>query len=145
MKSSKLTLWLLVASLAGNVFFGAVMSAPLFRPPPRPPQPERIVEEMAESLPAADARILREALDAKRGALAEEGDGPREFHERTRQVLLAEPFDPDSFRRLTSEFHARRERVGTIIGDILVEALPRMSPEGRKALADFRPPPPPRP
>lgn len=142
MKSSKPTLWLLVASLAGNVFFGVMTGTHFFRPPPGPPRPERMIEEMAETLPAADARILRETLDAKRGVLTEEGDRPQEFRERVRQILLTEPFDPEAFKRLISEFHARRERTAVVLNDILAEALPRMSLEGRKTLADFRPPPP---
>lgn len=143
MISSKPTLWLLVASLALNVFLGVVIGTHLLTPPP-PPRPERMIEEMAEALPAADARILREVLNAKRDTLAEGRGDPRQFHERFRQILLTEPFDMEAFKRLESEFRANREHVGTVLGGILAEALPRMSPEGRKALADFRPPPPPK-
>lgn len=144
MKSLKLSLWLLVASLALNVFLAVAVGTRFFLPPPSPPGPERIIEEMAQSLPASDAQILRAALDAHRGSLDDGKDDPRRHHERMRQILLTEPFDSEAFLNLTSEFHARRERVGEVLGEILADALPRLSPEGRKALADFRPPPPPR-
>jgi|AGTN01.1.fsa_nt_gi hypothetical protein len=144
MKSLKFSLWLLVASLALNVFLGVTLGMRAFHAPP-PPRPERAIEEMARSLPAADAQILRDALNTHRGVLeGEEDDDPRQYHERMRRILLAEPFDAEAFRQMASEFHARRERVGSVLGEILADALPRMSPEGRKAMADFRPPPPPR-
>lgn len=140
---NKKVLWILMLSLAANVFFGVVVGTQFSRGPKgAPPRPERLLDEMAEILPPADARILRDAVDARRNDLAEPPDAPFRQHERMRQVLLAEPFDAEAFRGITSEFHARRERVGKVIGEVLTETLPKMSPEARKRLAEFRPPPP---
>ncbi|MGE5517209.1 MAG: periplasmic heavy metal sensor [Bacteroidota bacterium] len=140
MTNSKPWLWLLVASLALNVFLGVSAGTRFLREPKGPPRPEGMILEMAEALPEADARILRQALDARRDELSP-GEDPKKRFDEMRAVLRAEPFDPEAFERVSSEFRAKHERGGRIIGEILMDALPRMSPEGRKALAD-RPPPP---
>jgi hypothetical protein len=126
---NKKVLWILMLSLAANVFFGVMVGSQAFRGPKGPPpRPERILEEMAATLPSADAAILP--------------DAPFRQHERFRQALLAEPFDVEEFRRINDEFHARRERMGRIIDAVLSEAVPKISPEGRRRLAEFRPPRP---
>lgn len=140
---NKKLLWLLLASLAANVFLGVVVGIHLSRGPKGPPpRPERILDEMADILPAEDARILRAAMEAHRNDFIEPRDEPRRHHEQMRQALVAEPFDVEAFRRATSDFRAKRERMGAHIDDVLIDALPKISPEGRKRLAEFRPPPP---
>lgn len=140
MTNSKPWMWLLVASLALNVFLGVALGTQFFRGPRNPPRPEGMLLDMAESLPEADARILRQALEARRSELPTDENTKRRFDE-MRAVLSAEPFDPEAFARVSSEFRARHERNGQILGEVLVDAVTRMSPKGRKALAD-RPPPP---
>lgn len=139
---NKKVLWLLLASLAANVFLGVAVGTSFSRGPKGPPpRPDRMLEEMASILPSSDAQILRQAMESRRGELtADEGGPPRPFED-IRRVLSAEPFDVDEFVRVNSEFRAKHERIGAIIGEVLTEALPRMSPEGRKRLAEFRPGP----
>lgn len=143
MTNSKPWLWLLVASLALNVFLGVSAGTHFFREPKGPPRPDGMILDMAEALPEADARILRQALDARRNELSPDEDPKARFDE-MRAVLRAEPFDPKTFERASSEFRAKHERDTRVIGEILLDAVPRMSPEGRKALADRPPPPRPR-
>lgn len=143
MTNLKPWMWLLVASLALNVFLGVALGTHFFRGPKAPPRPEGMLLDMAESLPEADARILRQALEARRSELSTDENPKRRFDE-MRAVLLAEPFDPEAFSRVSSEFRAKHERNGQIINEILIEAVTRMSPEGRKALANRPPPPRPR-
>lgn len=148
MINQKPWLWLLIASLALNVFLGAAMGTHFFRGPKHPPRPGTIILDMAEALPEADARILRQAYEARRSEL--EDDTPRRNFDEIRRAMSAEPFDPAAFLRVTSEFHARQHRVHQVTDEILADALPRLSPEGRKRLAerpppgDRRGPPPPR-
>lgn len=147
MTNQKPWLWLLVASLALNVFLGAAMGTHFFRGPKPPPRPGMIVLDMAEGLPEADARILRQAYEARRSELEVNADPGRGFEE-MRRAVSAEPFDSAAFLRVTSEFRARQDRMHRVTSEILADALPRLSPEGRKRLAE-RPPPgdrrPPRP
>lgn len=136
---NKKVVWLLVLSLAGNVFLGVVVGTHLARGSKgNPPRPVQMLEEMAQILPPADASILRAAMAARRTDLAEPAAPP---FQRMRQVLAAEPFDLEAFTRINREFHARNERVGAVIAQVLTEALPKMSSDGRKRLAEFRPPP----
>ncbi|HTH16163.1 MAG TPA: periplasmic heavy metal sensor [Magnetospirillum sp.] len=138
---NKKLIWALLASLTANVFFGVVIGIHLSQGPKPPPhRPGQMLEDMVEILPPADAALLRTAMDAHRAELSEPREHPREHLERMRQALLAEPFDIQVFRQVDAEFRASRERTGAAIGEVLAEALPQMSPEGRKRLADFRPP-----
>ncbi len=140
---NKKLLWLLLASLAANVFLGVTVGMHFSRGPKGPPpRPERLLEEMADVLPPEDARVLRAAMEAHRTDFSESRDEPRRHHEQIRLALMAEPFDVEAFRRASSEFRAKRERMGDRLDVVLIEALPKMSPEGRKRLAEFRPPPP---
>lgn len=140
MTNSKPWLWLLVASLALNVFLGVFAGTHLFRGPKEPPRPEMMILDMAENLPEPDARILRQAFEAHKKAFPTDDD-PRRGFDRMRQILSTEPFDLEAFRKASSEFRAKQDRFGATITDILADALPAMSPEGRKALAN-RPPRP---
>lgn len=141
MTNTKPWLWLLVASLALNVFLGVTLSTHFFRGPKGPPpRPEQMILDMADSLPEPDARILRQSLESHRSELAGEEDQPPKG-DRIREVLSSDPFDLEAFRQVTSEFHASHERTGRVITEILAEALPRMSYEGRKHLADHPPRP----
>lgn len=144
MTNSKPWLWLLVASLALNVYFGVVVGTHFFRGPKGPPPgPGMMILDMAEALPEADARILRQTYEAHKAEFAQEPGPPHGF-DRMRDVLAADPFGLQAFLRVESEFRANRERDGAVIGTILAEALPQMSADGRKRLANRPPPPRPR-
>lgn len=143
MTNTKPWLWLLVASLALNVFLGVSLGTHFFRGPKAPPRPDGMLQDMAEALPEADARILRQAIEAHKSAFSERND-PKQHFDAMRQILQTEPFDPDAFARLSSEIRASHDRHSQAINDVLLEAVPKMSPEGRKALANRPPPPRPR-
>lgn len=143
MKASKITLWILLGSMALNVFLAIVIGKHMAIPPFPPPRPTRIIEEIADKLPKADAQILRDSLNAHEAELKEEDHGPEVFHKKMRDVLTAPQFDPEAFRAVADEFQARRERIGSTLTRVMLDALPKMSPEGRQAVADFKPPPPP--
>jgi hypothetical protein len=141
--------WFLPLSLAVNVFLLAVMGSRfLFHPfgPPPPPDPYRLVEEIARTLPEADGNVLRLAFVAE--GLGPEGHGPpHELIGRLRLVLRTEPFDAHLLETiLTDEMTARNVRDAMLIRAI-VGATRAMSAEGRHRLADWHDhhgPPPPR-
>ena len=144
-----LTKWLLPLSLALNVFLGALIvthfGPPHFRPPP-PPNPAEMADRMAESLSPADAQVLRQAF-AKVAPPSALGD-PGAFHTRLRAALEAPSFDAEALRRDfagMSEAHAVFDEQ---MAAAIIEAAAKMSPEGRRKLANghgpgFGPPPPP--
>jgi uncharacterized membrane protein len=146
MTNSKPWLWLLVGSLALNAFLAVTVSTfllrgprPSFDGPPGPPRPDMMIRDMANELPEADARILRQAYEAHRAELA---PPPSDGFHRMEQTLQAEPFDVAAFREAAREFRANQERQHVALSDILAEALPQMSQEGRNRLAHHRRPPP---
>ena len=142
-----LTRWLLPASFALNVFLGAALLVhalrPDFGPPPPPPPPGKLVEKIAATLPPADAEILRQAfatLPEREGRPR----GPEEFHRRLREALLAPNFDAEALRHSLAEGRAERDRFDLALEHALITAATAMSVEGRRKLADWRPPGPPR-
>lgn len=147
MDLSKLARWLLPASLALNAFLAGMMTTHLLHDgPPRhggPPPPERIVDEMARRLPTADGRILRDAMARRLPELEASWRDDREAPDRMRGILRSDPFDEAAFRRQL----LAREAVGRMLAEVLPDAVAKMSPEGRRALADWGPPgsPPPPP
>lgn len=139
--------WLLPVSLAFNAFLAGVVVTQWLTPhfPPPPPRPERMIEDMAAALPDADAALLRQSF-AARGPVA--GARPRnreDMFERLRAALRAEPFDAAAVSKIFRDGRAARDQIDDAIESALVEAAAKMSPAGRRALADWRPPmPPPR-
>ena len=134
-------------SLAFNVFFVAVIGIHLWhRPPPHHGRhgPHDMVEEIARTLSAADAAILRREFAP--GTLPEppRPGSPDDGLERIRQVLAAEPFDPaalDAVLRADEEHHRQYDRA---IAGARIRAATALSAEGRHRLAEWQPhgPPP---
>jgi len=142
------TKWLLPISLAINVFLLALVlthfGPPPFQPPP-PPNPADMAARMAESLPPADALVLRQAF-ATVAPPAPIGD-PRAFHDRLRAALDAPSFDAAALRQALAEMSKAHAAFDDAMAAAIIEAAAKMSPEGRRKLArghgpGFGPPPP---
>lgn len=142
----------LMLSLAVNMFFAGLVVSHIGRPPPPPhgpPGPEGFLQRMADTLPDADAAILRRAIDSSRPNMQAEHEEREAFLQKIRAGLLAQPFDPkallavfeERFEDADTREHAMRQRV--IVA--LVDAAAAMSQEGRRRMAEFRPPRPPGP
>lgn len=135
--------WVLTVSLLANGFLAGMLfvhdhdrRGP---PPGPPPSPFNIIERMAEDLPAADARILRDVAHGLDMNQEESEEGA--MHDRIRTLLLAESFDTQAFQDAITEFGKKRQNAGDRVGQVLVEALPKMSLQGRRILAEMGPPP----
>lgn len=133
--------WLLLVSVLMNGFLAGILFNRPFGPPPRPPRPEAIIEQMLSVLSPPDAEILRRAA-----ALEPASMGPPppwemdEFRAKMAKLMMAEPFDEAAFGTLSEEFRRNRERTADGVGNILIRALPQMSADGRRRLAQMRPP-----
>ncbi|MBI2242062.1 MAG: periplasmic heavy metal sensor [Magnetospirillum gryphiswaldense] len=136
--------WLLVASLAANGFLAGMLLAPHPQKPFGPPPPDGLLNHMTSVLSEQDARILRQVAK-EQGLTGQPPDDFENFHRRANEMMRQENFDAAAFARLVDEFAVKREKAGNLIGRMLVHALPQMSLEGRRAIADLRPPEPPKP
>lgn len=136
--------WLLPASLSLNLFLAVAVAAHLrahhFGPPP---SPEHMIEDMAAALPPPDADILRQAFRRHGAGPGDPGQSMRTVHDAIRRALSAPAFDPAALRAAFAAGRRSREAMDTALEDTLVDAAGRMSAAGRRALGDWRPPPPP--
>jgi Spy/CpxP family protein refolding chaperone len=131
---------LALASLALNLFLGAMLVATFRHPPPpshqppHQPMPDRFVERMAADLTDADAGRLRAAFEPLRpryDALT------REYHEagqRVRALLQSDPVDYGSLRVATEAARAKRRQMGELTEETVLSILPDLSPAGRLRL-----------
>src|SRR4051812_22228641 len=132
--------WLLVGSLALNLFFiGTIVSlaARNYVMPSQPVATERPrtaaarIERLAAPLPAADAEKLRAAFRARESAAEGAREALNKGYERAQGALRAEPFDPGSLRAALAEARAARPAYDQIMQDILLIGPTPMPPEGR--------------
>lgn len=143
MRISISTKWVLTASLALNVFLATVLVV-VYRPHRPPPlDVAQIAERIAETLPAADAAILREIVAVRAPEIDRSRRLSRSLPDRVRAVLAKEEFDPEALRPVFADIAAAHQRMDEALAALVIEAATRMSPEGRAAIARWRPPPPP--
>jgi uncharacterized membrane protein len=132
----------LPASLALNVFLAVLLVQQwrvVDRPPPGPPSPTRIADEIAATLPSADALILREVFARHADQLDAGHNEHRGVPERLRTVLTAQPFDEAALRKIFADGRQARSESDRALEEAVAESLRRMSPEGRAAVARWEP------
>jgi uncharacterized membrane protein len=134
---------LLLASLCLNVLLGAFIATRWLdgvRAPMLAASPPQLMEMLARRLPSADAQILRRAFRQRQAEFAAgQADYLRALG--TTAELVARPqLDTDALRKAVSEARDKRMKVGDLAVEVLLEALPQMSLEGRRGLlARLRP------
>jgi uncharacterized membrane protein len=135
--------WLLLGSLALNLFFCGVAVALLIRGPGSPPPVDRSIsgriERIADTLPKADGDLLRAEFGANRSAV----DAARKAHDAARNgiraVLRREPFDAEAMRTAMAQTRAARQNLESVLQPVFVAAAAKMTTAGRAALADWPP------
>jgi len=104
--------WLLVGSLALNLFFIGTVGALAVRHYVMPAQPAATerprtaaarIERLAAPLPAADAQKLRDALQAREAAAEGARDALNRAFDRANAALRTQPFDPAQLRAALGE------------------------------------------
>jgi uncharacterized membrane protein len=140
------TRWLLIASLALNLFVigtaGALLARHFVAAPPqatteRPRTAAARIERLATGLPAADAEKLRAAFRAREGAVEAARDTLNKAYDRTRTILRSEPFEPAGLRAAMADSREARVRYEQALQDVIATAAADMSPAGRDRLADW--------
>lgn len=139
--------WLLLASLALNLFFiggvGAIALRGYLSAPAAPPAIDRSAagrtERLAATLPGADAEKLRAEFAARRGPIEAAQNKYRSMQDKARDVLRREPYDVDAMRATMTEIRAARDAFDQALQGMFATAAAQMSPEGRKKLADWPP------
>ena len=143
--------WLLVGSLALNLFFIGTIGALAVRHYVMPAQPAATerprtaaarIERLAAPLPAADAEKLRAAFRAREAAAEGARDALNRALEHLQAALRAQPFDAAQLRAALTEIRTARPVYEQVMADIYLAGASAMSQEGRIKFADW---PPPRP
>ncbi len=143
--------WLLLVSLALNLFFvgtaGTMVVRDYLIAPTDAPQFDRSIdfriERIATRLPSADAALLRSEFAARRGPIETAHDNIQRMREKAHAVLRQEPFDADAMRSAMADIRSARNGFDQAIHGVILAAASKMSPEGRRKLAEPRPPLPP--
>ncbi|MBV8792067.1 MAG: periplasmic heavy metal sensor [Pseudolabrys sp.] len=130
--------WLLLGSLALNLFFIGVAIAMFVRqPPPADRSISTRIERLAAALPEPDAVVLRGKYQANRAAV----DNARADYEKSREVIRAtlrtEPFDSAAMRAAMNTTRAARQNFDQLLQDVILAAAGDMSQAGRNRLANY--------
>jgi uncharacterized membrane protein len=140
--------WLLLGSLALNLFFVGAAGAVAFRY--SSPVPLATVshidhslagrlDRIAASLPPEDADLLRAELRTEAVKVAAAQADLRLSQENVRTTLRAEPFDADAMRAAMAENRTARQNFDQVLHDTIAVAAAKMSDVGRTKLAEWPP------
>ncbi len=134
--------WLLLGSLALNLFFVGIAVAMAIRAPAPSYWDRNVfvrVERLAATLPPADADIVRGQINANHAAIDEAQTNYHAAREHIHEVLRQEPFDEAAMRAAMAQTRAARQTFDQVIQDVFATAATQMSSAGRHALADWPP------
>jgi uncharacterized membrane protein len=133
---------LLLASLALNLFFIGVAVALAIRAP-SPASWDRDIfvraERLAATLPPVDANLLRGQMKAQHDIIEAAQNKYFSARETIHEALRQMPFSPDGLRKAMTETRAARQAYDIVIQGVFAGAAAKMTPTGRKALADWPP------
>lgn len=136
--------WLLLASVTVNLFLVGVVAAYQlrWRMPSGQPRTQLRIEQIAETLPKADADKLEAVFRNHVDELSEYTAAIRQSQDRQRDGFRAEPFDPKPVAAAMAETRFNHDAAKRVIHDVILEAAGQMSPAGRAKLAEWAAPPP---
>jgi uncharacterized membrane protein len=134
--------WLLLGSLALNLFFVGVAVAMAIRAPAAPAWDRNVfvrVEHVADTLPPADADQLRGQINANRQLIEDSQTQYHSAQDQIRVTLRDETFDVEAMRAAMAKTRAARQAFDQVIQGVFAFSASQMSPAGRSALADWPP------
>ncbi|MEC4592896.1 MULTISPECIES: periplasmic heavy metal sensor [Nitrospirillum] len=137
---------LLIASVGVNLFLAGTFVPHLLRHhevgPERGPAPglNYRPRPLSDILPPADAELLQKAMAPDRADFQALEKQARESWAEIQPLLAAEPFDTQAFAAALRKVADSRRAFEASRQSALVDALSRMSPEGRKKLSEMKAP-----
>jgi uncharacterized membrane protein len=134
--------WLLLGSLALNLFFiGIAIALAVRGPPPRTWDPNVFVrmERLVAALPPADGDVLRGQINGNHDAIEQAQTKYRTARDTIRETLRQEPFDASVVRTAMANAQAARQVYYQTIHGVFATAAAKMSAAGRQVLADWPP------
>lgn len=145
------TRWLIGLSVALNLFFLAFFAAQSWRvvhggPLAMIARPglgsggvaETILQRIAGQLPPDDARVFRQAMQSRLPEVLRLQRQSLAAMEQVRADVAARPFDAEKTRADMQAARQLRQQIAPLVEAALLEALPRMSDAGRRALGEIR-------
>ena len=133
--------WLL-GSLALNLFFVGVAIAVAVRAPAPSFWDGDVfvrVEWLAATLPPADADILRGQINANRSVIADTQTAYYKARDHIHEPLWQEPFDVEALRAAMTKTWLAQQAFDQVIQNIFANVAAKISPAGRRALANWPP------
>jgi uncharacterized membrane protein len=132
---------ILVISLAVNLFFAGLFVTRHAFGPPRGPDAmlARLIDELGTGLSDPDRATLRDVFGAHEAEIKERSAQAMQSRAGIRAAMVVEPFDPAALNAAVAEASARDLAMRQAVERMLVEAATRVSPEGRRKLASWRP------
>ncbi len=134
--------WLLLGSLALNLFFvGVAVALPIRAPAPSVWDRNVFVrvERMAASLPPSDGDLLRGRINADHATIEAAQVKYRASQNVIRETLRQDPFDPAAMQDAMAKSRAARQNFDQALQGAFADAAAKMSSAGRHALADWPP------
>jgi uncharacterized membrane protein len=139
--SSSPSRWLLLVSLALNLFFVGIAGSMAMRQwleKPIDRSDAARFERIAATLPSGDADHLRAQFAAQRTSIEAGRQAIGQKQDGIRAALRAEPFDAEALKAAMAESRAARESFYQMLQGVFSTAASQMSPAGRNKLADWR-------
>jgi uncharacterized membrane protein len=134
--------WLLLGSLALNLFFVGVAIAMAVRAP-TPSYWDRNVfvriERLAATLPPADADMLRGEVNANRARIESAQTAYHTAQDHIHEILRQEPFDAEAMRGAMAKTRAARLASDETVQGVFAVIASKISPAGRQAMANWPP------
>nr|WP_281419499.1 periplasmic heavy metal sensor [Falsiroseomonas tokyonensis] len=135
----------MLASLGLNLFAGGYLAAQAWRQA-APVEvaglalelSDRPLRRLMDALPEADASQLRQAFVPRRQAVLARFQAQRDALAAVRRELLRDLVDPAALASAIAVVQQGRADLAAELAALLQEVAPRMSPEGRRVLAEFR-------
>jgi uncharacterized membrane protein len=134
--------WLLLGSLALNLFFVGIAIAIAIRPQTQPAWNRDVfvrADRIAATLPDTDANVLHRQIAAAHDAIEAAQRSYRTAQDGIRATLRQEPFEAAAMRDAMAKTRAARQNFDQIIQGAFATAAAEMTPAGRHALADWPP------
>lgn len=129
------TLYVLLAvSVALNTFLVGREAAHQLRPRPDPLSVEHIVRRLEHRLPDADRDVFRAAIETRADRLHHAGLALRAARADLRAALTAAPVDQAALAQACTRTRRTAQATYAIVHEALVDAAPRLSAQGRRAL-----------